>query len=123
MRLIDADYLENMGYELHRTYQQDANTMVYEVKKIADVPTIEIEPNSCEYWDSESHFCALHRPQTEPVRRGQWIYKGDDTFAGEYACSYCNGRAEVDLYGQWILSNYCPNCGAKMEKGEERWNK
>lgn len=44
MRPIDADYLENMGYELHRTYQQDANTMVYEVKKIADVPTIEAEP-------------------------------------------------------------------------------
>ena len=36
MRPIDADVLENMGYELHRTYQQDANTMVYEMKKIAD---------------------------------------------------------------------------------------
>ena len=75
MRLIDADALENMGYELHRTYQQDANTMVYEVKKIADVPTIEVELNSCKYWDSESHFCALRRPQAEPVRRGWRIQK------------------------------------------------
>lgn len=44
MRPIDADVLENMGYELHRTYPEDAKTMVYEVKKINEIPTIEAEP-------------------------------------------------------------------------------
>jgi rubrerythrin len=99
MRLIDADILENMGYELHRTYRQDASTMVYEVKKIADVPTIE----------------------AEPVRHGRWLhgrevsrdYIGDACVAIHYEkwwCSKCNYT--VDGEPLW---NYCPNCGARME--------
>lgn len=110
MRPIDADVLENMGYELHRTYKQDANTMVYEVKKIADVPTIETEPNSCKYWDSESHFCALRRPQAEPVRRGRWIEI--DYPVSE--CSVC--KYMVDTLN--IATSYCPNCGSRMEEQE-----
>lgn len=110
MRPIDADYLENMGYELHRTYQQDANTMVYEVKKIADVPTIEAEPNTCEYWDSESHFCALRRPQAEPIRRGWWEDAGKTGYW--LKCSKCG----TYLYkGQKSVTKYCYNCGARME--------
>ena len=51
--------------------------------------------------------------------QGEWIYKDDDVFAGEYTCSNCNRRAEVDLYGQWILSNYCPSCGARMKGADD----
>ena len=29
------------------------------------IKALENEPNSCEYWDSESCFCALRRPQAE----------------------------------------------------------
>lgn len=108
MRLIDADILENMGYELQRTYRQDANTMVYEVKKIADVPTIEIEPNSCEYWDSESHFCALHRPQVEPVRHGRWIKEPNCW----YRCAVCGDH--YPSIADNMKYNYCPTCGTRM---------
>lgn len=41
MRLIDADTLERMGYVLTRTYKQDKKTMVYETKKLSDVPSVE----------------------------------------------------------------------------------
>lgn len=44
MRLIDADALVKDGYVLHRTYQQDEKTMVYETKRIEDIPTAQIEP-------------------------------------------------------------------------------
>lgn len=44
MKLIDADALVKDGYVLHRTYQQDEKTMVYETKRIEDVPTVQIEP-------------------------------------------------------------------------------
>ena len=48
--------------------------------------------------------------------QGEWIFKDDyEPFAGQYFCSNCDTRAEVDPYGEWILSNYCPNCGARME--------
>ena len=44
MRLIDADALVKDGYFLHRTYRQDEKTMVYETKRIEDIPTAQIEP-------------------------------------------------------------------------------
>ena len=51
---------------------------------------------------------------------GEWVFVHNESeiFAGEYFCSICGKRAEVDLYGEWILSNYCPSCGAYL--GERR---
>lgn len=44
------------------------------------------------------------------VKHGRWIYK--DNFIGKYLmcseCSHVTGRK----------SNYCPNCGAKMDEVE-----
>lgn len=112
MRPIDADALENMGYELHRTYQKDASTMVYEVKKIGEIPTIEAKPNSCKYWDSESRFCALRRPQAEPVRRGRW--KQTKAYPNIIFCDECGEPFEKNSSSnKW---NYCPNCGAEMKE-------
>lgn len=51
--------------------------------------------------------------------QGEWEFIDNEIFAGEYFCSICGKRAEVDLYGEWILSNYCPSCGAKMKGGAE----
>lgn len=64
-------------------------------------------------WKNAYERGKADRPQ------GEWIYKDDDVFAGEYTCSNCNKKAEVDLYGQWILSNYCPHCGARMKGADD----
>ena len=90
MRLIDADILENMGYELHRTYRQDASTMVYEVKKIADVPTV----------------------KTESVRHGRWIREPNCW----YRCAIC-GDHYPSITGN-MKYNYCPTCGTRMVEEE-----
>lgn len=49
----------------------------------------------------------------EPVRQGRWIDMkyNQQWFKEEFKCSEC---------GEFMLgmTNYCPNCGAKM-KGEE----
>lgn len=53
----------------------------------------------------------------EPVRHGHWIECGEPNQDGEfelwfYRCSVC-GNASIN-------SNYCPNCGAKMDgKGQD----
>ena len=53
------------------------------------------------------------------VARGEWIYEN------EWMCSVCKEPAlyEVQVYGggnykdcDVVWSNYCPHCGAKMEK-------
>ena len=42
-----------------------------------------------------------------PVRHGRWIMH-DDEFC---ACSIC----KYPVYVWWNQTNYCPNCGAKMD--------
>lgn len=52
----------------------------------------------------------------EPIRHGEWIYKEYKPTKGDaigfYECSECGHASWIKEY------NYCPNCGAKMDKGE-----
>ena len=50
----------------------------------------------------------------EPVRHGRWIGK-------TYKCSLC-GKWIDPLQGDADM-NYCPNCGAKMDKKEQEHDK
>ena len=62
----------------------------------------------------------------EPVRYGRWkpLFESEITgwnpaFAGcdpigAYVCSCCNSEATYTCDDEFDLSNYCPNCGAKM---------
>ena len=64
-----------------------------------------------------------------PVVRGRWVYNpnGMDWNLGAWQCSVCkcnnNNLPGNDKYNPYIFqgSNYCPNCGAKMD-GEEHNN-
>lgn len=51
------------------------------------------------------------------VRHGRWI-RTDGIAHGivsrVYSCSLCKRNAGVSENGFWYLSDYCPNCGAKM---------
>ena len=50
-----------------------------------------------------------------PVRHGRWIDKG------EYAvCMECSGRSGTQYDGvepRPLMTQFCPNCGAKMDGG------
>ena len=52
-----------------------------------------------------------------PVVHGRWIYKG------EYAvCTECGGRSGTQYDGVEpipLMTQFCPNCGAKMDGGED----
>ena len=55
----------------------------------------------------------------EPVRHGQWETKvytiESDGWITEYREEVCSECGE----GQIGISNYCPNCGAKMDGGKQ----
>lgn len=91
MRLIDADALREGWLEWDIYDEIEANTVLY---SIDDQPTINPEDL---------------RP------KGQWIER---VGIGEWICSEC--QHEIYLpFGETpeeIGTNYCPNCGAKMEE-------
>lgn len=53
------------------------------------------------------------------VRHAKW-YRHDKVKHGDtcYYCSACEKMALSDGW-YWELTNYCPNCGAKMERTKE----
>ena len=59
--------------------------------------------------------------EAEPVRRGRWLTEyGDHIYAGLRPMFICCSECGMVTAVEW---HYCPNCGAKMDGGEERWNK
>ncbi len=47
------------------------------------------------------------------VKHGEWL---SNAVSDEYVCSECDGIAPVDCEKEdFYESNYCPNCGAKMD--------
>jgi predicted RNA-binding Zn-ribbon protein involved in translation (DUF1610 family) len=113
-RYIDIEPYEKDGWYLQKTYHNEYCEVV-KTTPLISVPTA--EPNSCEYWDSESRFCALRRPQAEFVKHGKWNTVVNSNNHITYYCPICGsifnkGCADLGDY------NYCPNCGAKMDLDE-----
>lgn len=147
MRLIDADAFKAEGRKLYRDagwdlrevhYSQldtecnidmiptaeavpleDYRSMEQTVHKLTQA-LAEAEPNSCEYWDSESRFCALRRPQAEPIKHGRWEKNGEVLMFGDVPvkCSQCGFKTIQDALHR-LDYHYCPNCGARMDEVEE----
>lgn len=74
-------------------------------------------------WLAEEFEITEPRTDVEPVRYGKWIgidssfwkptHSSDiPVFRKTYRCSECRRRTA-------IAENYCPNCGAKMDKEEK----
>lgn len=90
----------------------DANRVLEDMKNNMDSHTFK---EWKEYIDS------IPAIDAEPVRHGKWIMKNE--MYGEYECSECKFVDSncSDYYGMhWVKDqNYCPHCGAKMDKEEE----
>lgn len=102
MRLIDAHALWDKAEEMyiHIRGEKYAPVMAVPAHVINNAPTIE----------------------AEPVRHGTWIGIEYDGYADGcpvydlWECSECNHehKGEEDT-----LTDYCPNCGAKMDGGAD----
>ena len=95
MRLIDADALKE---KLENGYANTHHSRIYAIAMLKKAPTIE----------------------AEPVRHGEW--KEIEGFDGDtlWQCSVCGIEwcfIEGTPYDNG--TNYCPNCGAKMD-GKEK---
>lgn len=91
MRLIDADALREKAYQTYPASMMNpyGGDYVVKMEDIDNAPTIE----------------------AEPVRHGRWLY---DSCEMEFFCSVCSREAPVGMT-TYHITNYCPNCGAKMD--------
>lgn len=99
MRLIDADglmYTTRIGvvFALMLTtdeVKKEISKAMYKFikERVDDAPTIE----------------------SEPVRHGEWKVIRLHNNGYYFVCSECNEEG--------YLENYCPNCGTKMDRGDE----
>ena len=88
MRLINADALKE---EVKTLFCPDGYKIMM-LQRIDNAPTVE-------------------RPH------GEWIISKID--GEKYNCSECGGSCwYYDYQGNVSKSNFCPNCGAEMRKGE-----
>ena len=71
----------------------------------------------------KDELAAIPAADVAPVRHGRWISLTECANEGVY-CSVCNKKVYKADYA-WsnkrikVRSNYCPNCGAKMEADHE----
>lgn len=79
-------------------------------------------PGNCQYcglWSKEGCRVILEAPTVDAVEivHGQWermVGMIPPEYHGRHKCSCCGVRA-LDRKFHEELSNYCPNCGAKMD--------
>lgn len=68
--------------------------------------------------DDDGMHCSDYAPtiEAEPVKHGRWIETENDSRISGH-CSSCGWEAH--LYEDDVIGMpYCPNCGARMDKGE-----
>lgn len=106
MRLIDADEVieQFRQYRLvpaPKTKGEKAISVIFmdaiyrQAEIVKNAPTVEAEP-----------------------KHGRWIRKESKRYWW-WECSECGSPPPVNKYGGEWHSNYCPNCGARMDEVKE----
>jgi hypothetical protein len=109
--LIDA--FEYADADVCESYPDGYSEWGYGIQSVRDLirsaPAANVAPVAHGLW----------KPATESEITG-WNpgYAGYDPIGG-YFCSNCSYEAIFTCNDEYELSAYCPNCGAKMEGGEE----
>lgn len=109
--MIEKEYidLEETVTTLKRNSQKYFSSFhkgyVQAIEDLADIPAAKVSPVRHEHWI---------------LLRESEITGFDPEFAGRnpiggYQCSNCNKEAILDCNDEFVLSSYCPNCGAKMD--------
>lgn len=113
MGQIDAEALKKRimlaPNKNEETWDELYDSIIWEID---NAPTVEPNCEGCTTWSKSTELLKkrlsyLERPQ------GKWIYKQIHDY-DYWECSNCG---ELCTEGTPKTMNYCPNCGADMQKG------
>ena len=90
--MAEKEYIEREAIKSKKIYSEERHEYV--------VPVAEID------W--------MISADVAPVRHGHWVKEKSDVLI-HWHCSVCKNC----YYLEEPNANYCPNCGAKMDGGEE----
>lgn len=86
---------------------------------IARLTRLEVTDKLATMADAKREIADMPAADAAPVVHGSWIsWEEADNFipsAHRHECSVCHDAAQVLVNGLELLSDYCPNCGAKMD--------
>ena len=97
----------------------DANNLIEEIREERCYNCRNFKDMKCDYCGTADYIYMIEDMPTvdvAPVVHGHWIEKEKYSFGIMYDCSLCDNRIRDNGYS-W---NYCPNCGAKMDKKEDK---
>ena len=97
----------------------DANNLIEEIKEERCYNCRNFKDMKCDYCGTADYIYMIEdmpAADVAPVVHGRWIDKG------EYAvCTECGGRSGTQYDGVEpipLMTQFCPNCGAKMDEKE-----
>lgn len=103
-------------------YVEDLPLMKEYIEREVAISELECLPDQGELDYLGVFDCVRSVPaaDVELVRHGKWIPRHDYSYGGfdDFKCSIC-GVYDVITRNPQRLGNYCPNCGAKMDRGKE----
>ena len=83
------------------------------IEKAREIYANDITDHTENEYIREGLLDAGYRKQSE----GEW--KLEHEFYGRMVCSNCREEALVNDFNEYVDSEFCPNCGAKMKGGAE----
>lgn len=95
--------------------------MAYIERESAIKSLLNDSPEQVRYSREDAANCIRYMDAYDvaPVRHGRWIsWEEAGNFVpspDRHECSVCHDAAQVLTNGFELLSDYCPNCGAKMD--------
>ena len=96
-------------YSRHSGEYMTVDEAIREFISLIDEENIAYVPSVTTVWaDGEA-------PTYVQLKKGKWLKK-HDKISYWHECSECGEKAKTNSHFNIILSNFCPNCGAKMRE-------
>ena len=117
----DIEYRGLTAQEYYDIFVEDYKRWVNDNSEDAEFINREVLKNdiakSTEPFNTGSVFRAINRQiavDVVPVVHGRWEVRGQEVF-----CTNCDKESGYNAFGASAFSDYCPNCGAKMDGGSD----